>query len=68
MQLVNIIKPTHRCNLACKYCYNEDIRNPVMTIEVLEKTIKDTFDYANDNKVLVMTPKGCNDVFQYMRQ
>ncbi|PHM73224.1 radical SAM protein [Xenorhabdus kozodoii] len=51
MQLVNIIKPTHRCNLACKYCYNEDIRHPVMTLEFLEKTIKDTFDYANDKKV-----------------
>ncbi|MDE9484393.1 dynobactin maturation radical SAM/SPASM protein DynA, partial [Xenorhabdus bovienii] len=51
MQLVNITKPTHRCNLACKYCYNEDIRHPVMTLETLEKTIKDTFDYANDKKV-----------------
>lgn len=45
MQLVNIIKPTHRCNLACKYCYNEDIRNPIMSLDTLEKSIYGTFDY-----------------------
>lgn len=39
MLFVNVIKPTHRCNLACKYCYNEDVRKPIMTLNILEKTI-----------------------------
>ncbi|EKO1024660.1 radical SAM protein [Salmonella enterica subsp. enterica] len=46
MNFINVIKPTHLCNLACRYCYNEDERNPIMTLITLEKVIKETFDYV----------------------
>lgn len=42
MDFINIIKPTHICNIACSYCYNDDERRPVMTEHVLEDTIKKT--------------------------
>ncbi|MBB4209969.1 uncharacterized protein EV659_10128 [Rhodothalassium salexigens DSM 2132] len=41
-----VIKPTHICNLACTYCYNDDVRDPVMRDETLERTIAETFAYA----------------------
>jgi uncharacterized protein len=41
----NVIKPTHICNLACKYCYNDDIRRPIMTIDTLERLVAETFAY-----------------------
>ncbi len=50
MLFVNVIKPTHRCNLACKYCYNEDVRKPIMTLDILEKTILETFSYTKKVK------------------
>ena len=50
MLFVNVIKPTHRCNLACKYCYNEDVRKPIMTLNILEKTILKTFYYTKKVK------------------
>lgn len=45
MYLTNIIKPTHICNLACKYCYNEDTRAPIMTHETLQRVVSETFAY-----------------------
>ncbi len=47
MQLVNLIKPTHVCNLACTYCYNDDERAPMMSEAVLERTIQQTFEFAS---------------------
>lgn len=44
--LVNVIKPTHICNLACTYCYNDDVRDPIMRPEVLERVISESFRYA----------------------
>ncbi|MFA0813691.1 dynobactin maturation radical SAM/SPASM protein DynA [Microbulbifer epialgicus] len=44
--LTNVIKPTHACNLACTYCYNEDDRTKRMSINTLESTIKNTCEYA----------------------
>lgn len=49
MNLINIIKPTHICNLACTYCYNDDVRDPVMKPETLERAIDQTFAYAKSN-------------------
>lgn len=46
MQLINLIKPTHICNLACTYCYNDDVRAPIMSEEVLERVIEQTFSYV----------------------
>lgn len=50
MQLVNVIKPTHICNLNCTYCYNDDVRDPVMRPEVLERTIDQSFRYARSGR------------------
>ncbi|HEX2062732.1 MAG TPA: dynobactin maturation radical SAM/SPASM protein DynA [Thermoanaerobaculia bacterium] len=46
MFFTNVVKPTHLCNLACKYCYNDDVRDPIMTAQTLERTIGQTFEYA----------------------
>ena len=46
MLFTNIIKPTHICNLDCKYCYNDDVRDPVMTDTTLERVIDQTFAYT----------------------
>lgn len=46
MWFTNIIKPTHKCNLNCSYCYNEDTRNAVMSLGLLRRTIEQTFQYA----------------------
>jgi serine-type anaerobic sulfatase-maturating enzyme len=43
----NVIKPTHVCNLACTYCYNDDVRRPIMDEETLRRTIDQTFDYVD---------------------
>jgi uncharacterized protein len=43
MIFTNVIKPTHICNLACKYCYVDDVRKSVMNRETLERTISETF-------------------------
>jgi uncharacterized protein len=45
LDLINIIKPTHICNLACEYCYNEDERGPIMGLDVLDRVIAETFNY-----------------------
>jgi uncharacterized protein len=42
----NVIKPTHLCNLACTYCYNDDVRRPVMADETLRRVIDQTFSYV----------------------
>lgn len=49
MIFTNVIKPTHRCNLDCKYCYNDDVRDPVMRPEVLERVIEQTFSYVREH-------------------
>jgi uncharacterized protein len=46
MFFTNVIKPTHLCNLSCKYCYNDDVRQPVMKVETLRRSIEQTFDYV----------------------
>ena len=43
MHLNHIIKPTHKCNLNCKYCFSEDERNPIMNFATLERVIMQTF-------------------------
>lgn len=48
MNFTNVIKPTHLCNLDCKYCYNDDVRDPVMRPEILERTIEQTFSYVRE--------------------
>lgn len=40
----NVIKPTHICNISCRYCYNEDTRSPVMALDTLGLVIEQTFD------------------------
>lgn len=45
MIFTNVIKPTHVCNLACRYCYNDDIRRPLMSEEILERLVAETFSY-----------------------
>ena len=46
MEFTNVVKPTHLCNLDCTYCYNDDVRDPIMKDETLERVIKETFQYA----------------------
>lgn len=46
MQFVNIVKPTHICNLDCAYCYNDDMRDPIMREGTLVRMIEQTFDYV----------------------
>jgi uncharacterized protein len=49
MQFVNIVKPTHICNLDCSYCYNDDVREPVMREGTLVRMVEQTFDYVRQN-------------------
>jgi len=49
MNFTNVIKPTHLCNLDCKYCYNDDVRDPVMRTETLDRTIEQTFSYVREH-------------------
>ncbi|MDQ4026207.1 MAG: radical SAM protein [Actinomycetota bacterium] len=49
MIFTNVVKPTHLCNLACTYCYNDDVRRPVMSDDVLTRTIDQTFAYVEDH-------------------
>lgn len=51
MIFANVIKPTHICNLACTYCYNDDVRDPIMKDGVLARTIQQTFEYAASRPV-----------------
>jgi len=46
MIFTNVIKPTHLCNLNCTYCYNDDVRDPIMRDETLERVISQTFAYV----------------------
>lgn len=41
-----VVKPTHLCNLACTYCYNDDVREPVMSPATLERVVEQTFTYT----------------------
>ncbi|MGZ8748103.1 MAG: hypothetical protein ACXWZ2_14050, partial [Mycobacterium sp.] len=40
-----VVKLAHLCNLLCDYCDNADIRRPMMSGEVLERTIFQAFAY-----------------------
>lgn len=44
---------THRCNLACKYCYVEQSPNKEMSIEVAAKSIREGLTYAQDQSFRV---------------
>jgi uncharacterized protein len=44
-----VVKPTHLCNLSCTYCYNDDVRDPVMKPATVERLIGQTFSYARDH-------------------
>lgn len=46
MIFTNVVKPTHICNLACDYCYNEDVRDPVMKDSTLDRVIEQTYKYV----------------------
>lgn len=48
MKLINVVKPTHICNLNCNYCFNDDIRQPTMNSAILEDAIRETFEYARN--------------------
>lgn len=52
MRLVNVIKPTHIRNLACTYCYNDDVRRPIMDTETLFITIRETLALAQHQKIV----------------
>lgn len=49
MIFTNVVKPTHICNLNCTYCYNDDVRDPVMRDETLERVIAQTFHYVENH-------------------
>jgi len=49
MIFTNVVKPTHLCNLSCSYCYNDDVRKPVMDELVLERVISQTFAYIRNH-------------------
>jgi uncharacterized protein len=49
MIFTNVIKPTHLCNLSCKYCYNDDVRDPIMRESTLERVIEQTFTYVRED-------------------
>lgn len=49
MIFTNVVKPTHLCNLSCKYCYNDDVRDPIMKETTLERVIGQTFAYAREH-------------------
>lgn len=48
MIFTNVVKPTHLCNLDCTYCYNDDVRDPVMSEATLARVIDQTFIYAQE--------------------
>jgi uncharacterized protein len=48
----NVIKPTHLCNLACSYCFNEDTRAPIMERKTLTRVVEQTFAFC-ETKPLV---------------
>jgi uncharacterized protein len=44
-----VVKPTHLCNLACTYCYNDDVRDPVMTAATLDRVVGQVLGYVRDH-------------------
>lgn len=50
----NVIKPTHICNLACTYCYNDDVRDPIMREGTLMRTLEQTASYAEQSKAEIV--------------
>jgi len=50
MGLTAIVKPTHNCNLRCKYCYLEDgAENGMMNKETLQNTIEQVSEASENN-------------------
>jgi uncharacterized protein len=49
MIFTNVVKPTHLCNLDCTYCYNDDVRDPVMKPSTLERVVEQTFRYVEEH-------------------
>lgn len=47
MNFVIVVKPTHICNIACSYCYNEDERKPIMDEDTLRRLIEEAVDYVS---------------------
>ncbi len=47
MEFVSVIKPTHICNLDCSYCYNDDVRDPIMTEATLHRVVSQVVDYTH---------------------
>ncbi len=50
-----LIKPTHRCNLDCKYCYDKPYREKIkedMSMEVLDRTLKILSGYAQEVNII----------------
>lgn len=42
-----VIKPTHKCNFSCKYCYEDKIQKvDTMLIDTLENSIREVFAYV----------------------
>jgi len=47
-----IIKPTHECNLACKYCYIEDsIKQGKMNFKTLKNTIQQLLNLTKRDRI-----------------
>lgn len=47
MSFTVVVKPTHICNLDCTYCYNDDIREPIMSTATLSATVKRSLEYGH---------------------
>jgi len=47
MRFLSVVKPTHICNLACAYCYNDDVRDPIMKPETLDRVISQSIQYTS---------------------
>jgi uncharacterized protein len=48
VHFTNVVKPTHLCNLDCSYCYNEDVRKPVMNTEQVTRVVSETLRFASE--------------------
>ncbi len=50
-----LIKPTHRCNLDCRYCYDKPYREKIkedMSMETLDRTIKLLSEYTREAHII----------------
>jgi uncharacterized protein len=46
--LTAVIELTENCNLGCTFCLRPSFKKPVMSLKVLEKTIKSLFEYEKE--------------------